>query len=210
MKKISEMQNQNLKLKLKNLTKESGVYKMLDKSGNVIYVGKAKNLKNRVSSYFKQSSQDEKTQLLQKNIHDFSITLTKTETQALLLENDLIKQYKPKYNILLKDSKSYPYIYISNDNHPRLGMYRGKKNNDYHYFGPYPSKYAARDALVLLKKIFKVRQCNNSFYRARSRPCLEYQIGLCSAPCVGKISDERYEQDVKLVSLFLNGNQLNY
>ena len=199
------MQNQNLKLKLKNLTKESGVYKMLDKSGNVIYVGKAKNLKNRVSSYFKKSSQDEKTQLLQKNIHDFSITLTKTETQALLLENDLIKQYKPKYNILLKDSKSYPYIYISNDNHPRLGMYRGKKNKDYHYFGPYPSKYAARDALVLLKKIFKVRQCNNSFYRARSRPCLEYQIGLCSAPCVGKISDERYEQDVKLVSLFLNG-----
>ena len=199
------MQNQNLKLKLKNLTKESGVYKMLDKSGNVIYVGKAKNLKNRVSSYFKKSSQDEKTQLLQKNIHDFSITLTKTETQALLLENDLIKQYKPKYNILLKDSKSYPYIYISNDTHPRLGMFRGKKNKDYHYFGPYPSKYAARDALVLLKKIFKVRQCNNSFYRARSRPCLEYQIGLCSAPCVGKISDERYEQDVKLVSLFLNG-----
>ena len=165
------MQNQNLKLKLKNLTKESGVYKMLDKSGNVIYVGKAKNLKKRVSSYFKKSSQDEKTKLLQKNIHDFSITLTKTETQALLLENDLIKQYKPKYNILLKDSKSYPYIYISNDNHPRLGMFRGKKNKDYHYFGPYPSKYAARDALVLLKKILKVRQCNNSFYRARSRPC---------------------------------------
>ena len=199
------MQNQNLKLKLKNLTKESGVYKMLDKSGNVIYVGKAKNLKNRVSNYFNKSSQDEKTQLLQKNIHDFSITLTKTETQALLLENDLIKQYKPKYNILLKDSKSYPYIYISNDKHPRLGMYRGKKNKDYHYFGPYPSKYAARDALALLKKIFKVRQCNNSFYRARSRPCLEYQIGLCSAPCVGKISDERYDQDVQLVSLFLNG-----
>ncbi len=114
------MQNQNLKLKLKNLTKESGVYKMLDKSGNVIYVGKAKNLKNRVSNYFNKSSQDEKTQLLQKNIHDFSITLTKTETQALLLENDLIKQYKPKYNILLKDSKSYPYIYISNDKHPSL------------------------------------------------------------------------------------------
>jgi len=178
---------------------------MLDKSGNVIYVGKAKNLKNRVSNYFNKSSQDEKTQLLQKNIHDFSITLTKTETQALLLENDLIKQYKPKYNILLKDSKSYPYIYISNDKHPRLGMYRGKKNKDYHYFGPYPSKYAARDALALLKKIFKVRQCNNSFYRARSRPCLEYQIGLCSAPCVGKISDERYDQDVQLVSLFLNG-----
>ena len=199
------MQNQNLKIKLENLTRESGVYKMLDKSGKVIYVGKAKNLKNRVSSYFVKSNQDEKTQLLQKNIDDFSIIITKTETQALLLENDLIKQFKPKYNILLKDSKSYPYIYISNDKHPRLGMFRGKKNKDYHYFGPYPSKYAARDALVLLKKIFKVRQCSNSFYRARSRPCLEYQIGLCSAPCVGKISDERYDQDVELVSLFLNG-----
>ena len=199
------MQNQNLKIKLKNLTRESGVYKMLDKSGKVIYVGKAKNLKNRVSNYFVKSSQDEKTQLLQKNIDDFSIIITKTETQALLLENDLIKQFKPKYNILLKDSKSYPYIYISNDKHPRLGMFRGKKNKDYHYFGPYPSKYAARDALALLKKIFRVRQCSNSFYRARSRPCLEYQIGLCSAPCVGKISDVRYEQDVELVSLFLNG-----
>ena len=199
------MKNENLKIKLKNLTKESGVYKMLDKSGKVIYVGKAKNLKNRVSNYFVKSNQDEKTQLLQKNIDDFSIIITKTETQALLLENDLIKQFKPKYNILLKDSKSYPYIYISNDKHPRLGMFRGKKNKDYHYFGPYPSKYAARDALVLLKKIFKVRQCSNSFYRARSRPCLEYQIGLCSAPCVGKISDERYDQDVELVSLFLNG-----
>ena len=199
------MKNENLKIKLENLTKESGVYKMLDKSGKVIYVGKAKNLKNRVSNYFIKSNQDEKTQLLQKNIDDFSIIITKTETQALLLENDLIKQFKPKYNILLKDSKSYPYIYISNDKHPRLGMFRGKKNKDYHYFGPYPSKYAARDALVLLKKIFKVRQCSNSFYRARSRPCLEYQIGLCSAPCVGKISDERYDQDVELVSLFLNG-----
>ena len=199
------MKNENLKIKLENLTRESGVYKMLDKSGKVIYVGKAKNLKNRVSNYFVKSNQDEKTQLLQKNIDDFSIIITKTETQALLLENDLIKQFKPKYNILLKDSKSYPYIYISNDKHPRLGMFRGKKNKDYHYFGPYPSKYAARDALVLLKKIFKVRQCSNSFYRARSRPCLEYQIGLCSAPCVGKISDERYDQDVELVSLFLNG-----
>ncbi len=199
------MQNQNLKLKLKNLTRESGIYKMLDKSGNIIYIGKAKNLKNRVSNYFNRSNQDEKTKLLQKNIYDFSITITKTETQALLLENDLIKQYKPKYNVLLKDSKSYPYIYISDDIHPRLGMYRGKKNKNYHYFGPYPSKYAASDALTLLKKIFKVRQCSNSFYRARSRPCLEYQIGLCSAPCVGKISDKRYEQDVELVSLFLNG-----
>ena len=183
------MHNQNLKIKLKNLTKEPGVYKMLDKTGDVIYVGKAKNLKNRVSNYFISSNHNTKTQLLQKNIDDFSIIITKTETQALLLENELIKQFKPKFNILLKDSKSYPYIYLSNDVHPRLGMFRGKKNKNYHYFGPYPSSHIARDALALLKKIFKVRQCTNSFYRARSRPCLEYQIGLCSAPCVGKISD---------------------
>ena len=199
------MQNQNIKIKLKNLTKEPGVYKMLDKSGVVIYVGKAKNLKNRVSNYFISSNHNTKTQLLQKNIDNFSIIITKTETQALLLENELIKQFKPKYNILLKDSKSYPYIYLSNDIHPRLGMYRGKKNKNYQYFGPYPSSHIARDALALLKKIFKVRQCSNSFYRARSRPCLEYQIGLCSAPCVGKISDNKYDQDVNMVSLFLNG-----
>ena len=199
------MHNQNIKIKLKNLTKEPGVYKMLDKSGVVIYVGKAKNLKNRVSNYFISSNHNTKTQLLQKNIDNFSIIITKTETQALLLENELIKQFKPKYNILLKDSKSYPYIYLSNDIHPRLGMYRGKKNKNYQYFGPYPSSHIARDALALLKKIFKVRQCSNSFYRARSRPCLEYQIGLCSAPCVGKISDNKYDQDVNMVSLFLNG-----
>ena len=199
------MQNQNIKIKLKNLTKEPGIYKMLDKLGNVIYVGKAKNLKNRVSNYFIGSNHNTKTQLLQKNIDDFSIIITKTETQALLLENELIKQFKPKFNILLKDSKSYPYIFLSNDVHPRLGMFRGKKNKNYHYFGPYPSSHIARDALALLKKIFKVRQCTNSFYRARSRPCLEYQIGLCSAPCVGKISDNKYEQDVDMVSLFLNG-----
>ena len=199
------MHNQNIKIKLKNLTKEPGVYKMLDKTGDVIYVGKAKNLKNRVSNYFISSNHNTKTQLLQKNIDDFSIIITKTETQALLLENELIKQFKPKFNILLKDSKSYPYIFLSNDVHPRLGMFRGKKNKNYHYFGPYPSSHIARDALALLKKIFKVRQCTNSFYRARSRPCLEYQIGLCSAPCVGKISDNKYEQDVDMVSLFLNG-----
>ena len=199
------MKNQNIKIKLKNMSKNSGVYKMLDRTGNVIYIGKAKNLKNRVSQYFTQSNHNNKMQALQKNIYDFSVIVTKTETQALLLENDLIKQFKPKYNILLKDAKSYPYIYISNDKHPRLGLYRGKKNKSYEYFGPYPSAHVARDAIALLKKIFKVRQCTNSFYRSRSRPCLEYQIGLCSAPCVGKISDVKYAQDVEMVNLFLNG-----
>jgi len=199
------MKKQDITIKLKNLSKNSGIYKMLDKSGNVIYIGKAKNLKNRVSQYFKQSNNNKKTLALRSNISDFSVIVTKTETQALFLENDLIKQFKPKYNILLKDAKSYPYIYISNDKHPRLGLYRGKKNKSYEYFGPYPSAHVARDALALLKKIFKVRQCTNSFYRSRSRPCLEYQIGLCSAPCVGKVSDVKYAQDVEMVNLFLNG-----
>jgi len=199
------MKKQDITIKLKNLSKNSGIYKMLDKNGNVIYIGKAKNLKNRVSQYFIQSGNNKKMLALRSNICDFSIIVTKTETQALFLENDLIKQFKPKYNILLKDAKSYPYIYISNDKHPRLGLYRGKKNKSYEYFGPYPSAHVARDALALLKKIFKVRQCTNSFYRSRSRPCLEYQIGLCSAPCVGKVSDVKYAQDVEMVNLFLNG-----
>jgi len=199
------MKKQNIKIKLKNLSKSSGIYKMLDKNGNIIYIGKAKNLKNRVSQYFTPSNLNNKTLALKKKIYDFSVIVTKTETQALLLENDLIKQYKPKYNILLKDAKSYPYIYISNDKHPRLGMYRGRKNKSYEYFGPFTSAHVARDALASLKKIFKVRQCTNSFYQSRSRPCLEYQIGLCSAPCVGKVTDVKYRQDVEMVALFLNG-----
>jgi len=199
------MKKQNITSKLNNLSNSSGVYKLIDKSGNVIYIGKAKNLKSRVSQYFTQSNQNNKMLVLQKKIYDFSVIVTKTETQALLLENDLIKQYKPKYNILLKDAKSYPYIYISNDRHPRLGLYRGKKNKNYEYFGPYTSAHVAKDALASLKKIFKVRQCKNSFYQSRSRPCLEYQIGLCSAPCVSKVTDEKYKQDVEMVTLFLNG-----
>ena len=142
------MKKQNITLKLNNMSKNYGVYKMLDRTGNVIYIGKAKNLKKRVSQYFTQSNNNKKIQAIQKNIYDFSVIVTKTETQALLLENDLIKQYKPKYNILLKDAIRYPYIYISNDKHPRLGLYRGKKNKNYEYFGPYPSAHVARDALA--------------------------------------------------------------
>ncbi|CAC9579063.1 Excinuclease ABC subunit C [uncultured Gammaproteobacteria bacterium] len=191
--------------KLKNLTTQPGVYQMLDKQGMVIYVGKAKNLKKRVSSYFSKTHQDDKTRVLVTNIDDFDVVITNTETQALLLENELIKQHKPRYNILLKDAKSYPYIYITNDKHPRVGFYRGTKHKNYQFFGPYPSAHVVRDSLNLLKKIFKVRQCTNATYRSRSRPCLEYQIALCSAPCVNKISDKDYAQDVKMMSLFLSG-----
>ncbi|KAA0448650.1 MAG: excinuclease ABC subunit UvrC [Candidatus Thioglobus sp.] len=195
----------SIKEKLKNLTSQPGVYQMLDKQGRVIYVGKAKNLKKRVASYFYKAHQDGKTKVLVTNIKDFEVVITDTETQALLLENQLIKQHKPRYNILLKDAKSYPYIYISHDKHQRVGLYRGTKNEKYQYFGPFPSAHIVRNSLTLLKKIFKVRQCANATYRSRSRPCLEYQIGLCSAPCTGKISDKNYAQDVKMMGLFLAG-----
>ena len=195
----------SIKDKLKNLSTHPGVYQMLDGKSQVIYVGKAKNLKKRVLTYFSKEHADGKTRALVANIKDFEVIVTDTETQALLLENELIKQYKPRYNILLKDAKSYPYIYITNDKHPRVSFYRGQKNENYQFFGPYPSAHVVRDSLALLKKIFKVRQCTNSVYRSRSRPCLEYQIGLCTAPCVGKVSDENYAQDVAMMSLFLSG-----
>ncbi len=195
-----------IKEKLKNLTSSPGVYQMLDKRDLVIYVGKAKNLKKRVSSYFaKEHHNDGKTRALVANIKDFKVIVTVTETQALLLESELIKLNNPRYNILLKDAKSYPYIYITNDKHPRIGFYRGNRNEKYQFFGPYPSANVVRESLDLLKKIFKVRGCTNAIYRSRSRPCLEYQIGLCSAPCVGKISNDNYTQDVRMASLFLSG-----
>lgn len=193
-----------IKQKLKNLTTQAGVYKMLDKKNSVIYIGKAKNLKNRVSSYF-NNKQSGKTRTLVVNTVDFEVLVTTTETQALILENQLIKKYLPRYNILLKDSKSYPYIFISNDKHPRIGFYRGNKNEKYHFFGPYPSASIVRDSINLLKKIFMVRTCTNSTYKSRSRACLEHQINLCSAPCVGKINEKNYLQDVGMLKLFLSG-----
>lgn len=194
-----------IKQKLKNLTNKPGVYQMLDKSGRIIYVGKAKNLKNRVGQYLNKSIKSAKMQALVAKINDFEVIVTATETSALLLENDLIKQHQPQYNILLKDAKSYPYICVSRDKHPRVGFYRGNKSTKYQFFGPYPSAFLVRNSLTLLKKIFKVRQCSDSFYRARQRPCLEHQIKLCSAPCVGKISDKNYNDDVKMMVLFLRG-----
>jgi excinuclease ABC subunit C len=191
--------------KLNNLTHNPGVYQMLDKQDLVIYVGKAKNLKKRVASYFSKQHEHAKTRALVANINSFKVIVTASETQALILESELIKQHMPRYNILLKDSKSYPYISISNDKHPRVGFFRGKKLKSHQYFGPYPSVHVVKNSLNLLKKIFKVRQCTNATYRSRSRACLEYQIGLCSAPCVGHIIDENYQQDVDMMLLFLAG-----
>lgn len=191
---------------LGQLTTRPGVYQMYAADGSLLYVGKAKNLKNRVASYFRASGLTTKTMALVAKIADVQITVTSTERDALLLEHNLIKAHRPPYNILLKDDKSYPYIYLSSqDAWPRLGFHRGAKRRRGEYFGPYPSAGSVRSTLHLMQKIFKVRQCEDSFFRNRSRPCLQHQIGRCSAPCVGLVSKEDYQQQLEKVSLFLRG-----
>ncbi len=194
---------------LKSCSLESGVYEMFDSSQNILYVGKAKNLKNRIASYFNKNL-SKKTQALVAKIADIRITITSTEKEALILEANLIKQYKPKYNILLRDDKSYPYIILDNKNFPRLDFYRGlkvtkKKNNNYEFFGPYPNAGYARQTLNLLQKIFLLRNCSDSFFSNRSRPCMQYQINRCSAPCVGYIDEISYKKQVLNAKLFLMG-----
>ena len=196
----------DVKTFLRNLTSRPGVYRMIDVHGNVIYVGKARNLKKRVSSYFGRSDPSPKTRTLVEQIHDIQIIVTHTETEALILENNLIKEYKPRYNILLRDDKSYPYIFLARTHaFPRLAYHRGAKREEGQYFGPYPSAGAVRDTLNLLQKLFQVRQCEDSFFRNRSRPCLQYQIKRCSAPCVGLIDQEGYAEDVRHAAMFLEG-----
>ncbi|MEQ6341818.1 MAG: excinuclease ABC subunit UvrC [Gammaproteobacteria bacterium] len=191
---------------LKTLTTMPGVYRMLDAKGEVIYVGKAANLKNRVASYFRATGLSPKTRALVAHIQGIDVTVTHSEGEALLLENNLIKELKPRYNILLRDDKSYPYIYLSDhEDFPRLGFYRGARREKGRFFGPYPSAGAVRDSLNLLQKIFPVRQCEDSFYRNRSRPCLQYQIKRCTGPCVGLVDKETYQQDVRHAVMFLEG-----
>ena len=191
---------------LKILTSKPGVYRMINKDGKVIYVGKAKNLKNRVSSYFSGSEKTAKTQIMVSHIANVETTVTHTENEALILESNLIKSLKPQYNVTYRDDKSYPHIYLSPDkDYPRLSYYRGMKKSKGRYFGPYPSAGAVRESLNLLQKIFLVRQCEDSFYKNRSRPCLQYQIKRCSAPCVKQISVEAYQDDVRHAVMFLEG-----
>ncbi|AHK20966.1 excinuclease ABC subunit UvrC [Yersinia similis] len=191
---------------LKTVTSQPGVYRMYDAAGTVIYVGKAKDLKKRLTSYFRAQVASRKTETLVKNIAHIDVTVTHTETEALLLEHNYIKLYQPRYNVLLRDDKSYPLIFLSADEHPRLAVHRGAKHEKGEYFGPFPNSHAVRETLALLQKLFPVRQCENSVYRNRSRPCLQYQIGRCSGPCVkGLVSEKEYQRQVDYVRLFLSG-----
>jgi excinuclease ABC subunit C len=191
---------------LKSLTTKPGVYRMLDEAGEVLYVGKAKNLKSRVSSYFQKTAKDSKTMALVAKICDVTVTVTSSETEALLLEQSQIKAWRPPYNIIFKDDKSYPYIYISTDDqYPRLAFHRGAQKKKGRYFGPFPSAYSVRDSLNVLEKAFLVRQCEDSYFKNRSRPCLQYQIKRCSGPCCDLISESAYRDDVNSAMKFLAG-----
>ncbi len=189
---------------LARLTSRPGVYRMLDANDDLLYVGKAKNLKRRVSSYF-TGANSRRIQLMVAQIASIETTVTNTEAEALILENNLIKSLKPRYNILLRDDKSYPYIYLSADEFPRLSFHRGTRAAKGRYFGPYPSSGAVRETLSLLQKVFPVRQCDESYYRNRTRACLQYQIKRCTAPCVGLVSKKDYQADIENTVRFLEG-----
>ncbi|WP_031433196.1 excinuclease ABC subunit UvrC [Methylomarinum vadi] len=201
----------DVKAFLRHLTQRPGIYKMLDDKGEIIYIGKAKNLKNRVSSYFRSQSASPKQQAMVAKVASIEVTVTHTEGEALLLESQQIKRFKPRYNICLRDDKSYPYVFISSYHEfPQVTFHRGAKKRKGMYFGPYPSAGAVRETLKLLQKIFPVRQCEDSYYNNRSRPCLQYQIERCTGPCVGLVSREHYQEDVENTVMFLEGkgNQL--
>lgn len=198
----------HIKAILANLPALPGVYKMLGKQGELLYVGKAKSLKSRVSSYFFKNIEHPKTKALVARIVNIETIIVRSETEALLLEQNLIKQHRPPYNIMLRDDKSYLYVFVSADKpYPRLAAGRGKGQHQAgKFFGPYPSATSARETLSVLEKLFMVRQCENSFFAQRKRPCLQYQIKRCRAPCVGLISPEEYAKDVSNTIRFLKGD----
>ncbi|TVQ45220.1 MAG: excinuclease ABC subunit UvrC [Gammaproteobacteria bacterium] len=191
---------------LDTLSHGPGVYRMLDAQERIIYVGKARDLRRRVGSYFQGRAADTKTMALRNAIARCEVTVTRTETEALLLENALIKEHRPRFNVLLRDDKSYPYIYLASEHdYPRLAFYRGPRKGEGRYFGPYPSAGAVRETLNQLQKLFRIRQCEDSFFANRTRPCLQYQIRRCTGPCVGLISREDYARDVADAQAFLQG-----
>lgn len=204
---MSEQTDFNAEEFLKHLTPKPGVYQMLSEQDEVIYVGKARNLKSRVTSYFRASGLTTKTMALVRRIADIQVTVTASETEALLLEQSLIKEQRPHYNVVLRDDKSYPFIYLTpHEDYPRLTFHRGARSKKGRYFGPFPSAGAVRESLNILQKLFQIRQCDDSFFKNRSRPCLQYQIQRCSGPCVGLVEKQDYADEVRLAVLFLEGD----
>jgi len=190
---------------VRGLSTAPGVYRMLAADGGVLYVGKAGALKKRVASYFNSAPKGPRTQAMLAQTASMEVTVTRTEGEALLLENQLIKAHRPRYNVMLRDDKSYPYVLLTEEQWPRIAFHRGGRSMPGRYFGPYPGAGAVRETLGMMHKLFKLRSCEDSVFRNRSRPCLQYQIGRCSAPCVGLVEAGEYADAVRRAALFLEG-----